>query len=220
MRDALKINVFAPLCSWGDFYPLKGYPTAVAPTKSAIVGLVGAWKGVERGDSKAVLDIQDSFSMITKIYRVGERSLVSVDYTTVLMPKKETEFQRSRRDIYADKANHRNPGVFKKEFLQNYAYEIILVDDGKIQLDDSPVFSPYFGRKSYAPCIPLHFERGDKESFVDENNIPIDNATLVEMHWEDDVVDKEVMRIDTRNDVIIDPYRRIFTTREEKVHVF
>jgi len=53
MRSFLLFRLYGPLASWGEIAVGEVRPTALQPTRSALLGLLGAALGVRRGDDEA-----------------------------------------------------------------------------------------------------------------------------------------------------------------------
>lgn len=150
----LKITLKGPLMSWGDADWSTDYrTTSLKPTKSAIIGLIGAVLGLKRGDEH--FEQLKSLDYIVKTVKPG--SLLN-DYHTVTKPEKPLDFALYG---YADPAKSY---ITHRYYLQDAEFEIYVA--GNNDWDDNlilrianafkhPVFQPYLGRKSCPPAGPI-----------------------------------------------------------------
>jgi len=228
MRSGVKITLVSPMFSWADAKLYKSKFSCVAPSLSGVSGLLCSYLGLERDDPKTI-EIMKSFSLITKTYALGNEEIkVSEDFCTVVMPKTLNANHLSRKQILLDKASHRNTGVFPKEYIENVAYDIIFVDDGKLDeilsmnIEDIkyPAFHIYGGRKAYPFSVPVSFKRGSVEELLGSVGIPEElSPILKETRWEDSLLNLPVTKVETRIDKIDSFVNRQKTKRKEFVHV-
>ena len=130
----LLLRMEAPLQSWGVSSKYDYRSTEKFPTKSGVVGLLGAAGGVQRGDVKRIAELA-SFKMMAVSCRNGGQLQ---DYHTV-------------QSIQA---------VTERCYLMDSDFVVILEGDGKL-VDDcvlalkNPVYAPYLGRKCCRPSAPI-----------------------------------------------------------------
>jgi len=228
MRSALKTVLVSPMFAWADTTVYRSRVSSVAPSRAGIGGILAAYLGLERKD-KRIPEILSSFSMITKIYKLGNSDIsIASDFSTVVMPKTLNANHRCRKDILLDTKSHRNTGVFPKEYIQNVAYEIILVDDGnidkimerKVEEQTYPEFSIFAGRKAYPFTVPVQWKRGNVSELVSSNDIPSElSGTLTEQRWENNILDCIETKKDIRLDNVNNFSDRLRTKRVESVLV-
>ena len=132
--------------SWGGHTYEDFRPSHVFPTRSGVVGLLGACLGVTREDISKRNDLNDSFKITVKVDRAP--SIKIRDYHTVL-------------DAPTVKGEKRDDAIVsQREYLCDAKFTIILdfYDNAIYGLDilkkalDKPIFTPFLGRRS----CPLH----------------------------------------------------------------
>ena len=60
--DYLVMRLYAPLSSWGTVAVGEDRPTVNYPTRSAVLGLLGAALGIKRSESQKLQDLSDQDS--------------------------------------------------------------------------------------------------------------------------------------------------------------
>jgi CRISPR-associated protein, Cas5e family len=60
MRDYLVFRLYGPLASWGEPAVGGDRPTSAYPSRSAVLGLLGAALGIKRDDEAQLLSLQQS----------------------------------------------------------------------------------------------------------------------------------------------------------------
>lgn len=144
-----KLN--APLQSWGERAKWNYRGTEMKPTKSGIVGLISCCLGIGRNDSKLV-SLSESIHMAVRTLKTG---LVMTDFHTV-MASSGKNFLLANGDI--DKKG--DPILTYRQYIQDAMFDVFLWGD-EDALDDCymamlhPVWTPYLGRKSCVPSVPL-----------------------------------------------------------------
>ena len=160
MRDYLIFRLYGPMVSWGDIAVGEYRPSFAHPTKSAVLGLLGAALGIKRDDEESLASIAYSYGFAVRVDAAGT---VLRDYHTAQVPPTrrgvlhltrkdelnaaELKTVLSSRDYYCDALSlaclwiDRPPAPFTLETL-------------KCALQ-CPRFPLYLGRKSCPPALPL-----------------------------------------------------------------
>ncbi|WKJ90935.1 type I-E CRISPR-associated protein Cas5/CasD [Methylomonas montana] len=168
MPEFLILKCQGAMQAWGGHTYEDYRPSLIFPTRSAVVGLLGACLGLERGQSEQLKLLSDSFELTVlanprQIERrhfdreIEPRKVTlhkMTDYHTVLAARRADGGQRddaivSRREYLCD-AEFTLALVFKDH--AEYGLQQVLQDIKK------PKYTPYLGRRS----CPLHrplFER-------------------------------------------------------------
>lgn len=145
MRDYLVFQLYGPLASWGDIAVGETRPSALTPTKSAILGLIAAGFGLKRPDtihfdgdeqrtSRERVECEthharlaEGYGMAVKVEALG---MPLSDYHTAEVPK-GTGYA-TRRDELQEVHEQKRAGNFKgtilsrREYRQDVFYAIAL----------------------------------------------------------------------------------------------
>lgn len=174
MTELLIFRLFGPFASWGEAAVGEVRPTATRPTRSALLGLLGAALGLERdaGDGPH-LELSAALRFAVRIDSPG---LPAVDYQTInyrkpdrkeLMPTRADEL-RVRRDLLSTTQSWRHyrcDAVFTVAAAATGAAGPSL---GTLrEALDRPVFPLSLGRKSCVPALPLGPELLAAESLAE-----------------------------------------------------
>jgi CRISPR system Cascade subunit CasD len=175
MRDYLIFQLYGPLASWGDIAVGETRPSALTPTRSAVLGLTAAALGVQRPDTvsdpgqRAELEakhaaLEGGYGLALKVEALGS---LLIDYHTAEVPKGQGFF--TRREELAAVGIQKRKGNFKGTILSRREYR----QDGwwvcalwarpvaPYTLRElcarfaAPHFVLYLGRKSCPIALPL-----------------------------------------------------------------
>src|SRR5574343_917945 len=80
MKDYLIFQLYGPLASWGEIAVGEVRPSAAYPSRSALLGLLAAALGVERGEGAALAALAEAYRFGVKLHWEGQ---VLRDYHTV-----------------------------------------------------------------------------------------------------------------------------------------
>lgn len=176
MRDYLVFQLYGPLASWGDIAVGETRPSALAPTKSAILGLLAAALGIKRPDTtdneadrlaweSAHAALADGYGLAVKVECPG---LPLSDYHTAQVPssgkgKNRMVFPSRRDELTRVSRNDLNTILSRREYRQDAFCAVALwartgAPHAMNVLRDAllaPVFPLYLGRKSCPPALPL-----------------------------------------------------------------
>ena len=178
MADYLVFRLYGPLASWGEIAVGESRHSAVYPSKSALLGILGAAVGVRRDDDTAQ-------QALFRGYRFGIM-LISAgtplrDYHTVQAPGQLRNVRyRSRRHELADKSRLGtllSAREYRCDSISVVAVEALTgAQWSLVDLKEAlrhPHFPLYLGRKSCPPALPLMPQLLSSETL----QIALENAT-------------------------------------------
>jgi CRISPR system Cascade subunit CasD len=134
--------------SWGGPTAGDDRPTWDFPSKSGVVGVVGAALGIDRTDVSRMVALHRAFAVGV---RVDQRGIRGVDFHTALaVPTAEG---KTRKD----------PVVSRRYYLYDACFAVLLVarDGATVSLEEAqdalrrPRFAPFLGRRGCPPSAPL-----------------------------------------------------------------
>lgn len=169
MTTYLVFRLYGPMASWGEIAVGESRHSAVYPSRSALLGLLGAALGVEREDDAGQQALVSGYRLAVKMLSAGSPLR---DYHTVQAPpqRRNTKY-RTRRQELAD-GEQLGTLLSAREYRCD-ALAVVVVEalDGATwsleQLQKSllrPVFALYLGRKSCPLALPLHPQLIEAES--------------------------------------------------------
>jgi CRISPR system Cascade subunit CasD len=164
MKAFLILRLDGPMQAWGthtfeDYRPVNPFPT-----RSGLLGLIGACLGIDRRDAAGQRALADSLALTVRVDREASRlelererpaahktALKASDYHTVLDARK------------VDGSTNRYPIVSQREYLFDAVFTVAVGNrpDPPIALDvvaealRRPLFTPTLGRRSCPLCRPL-----------------------------------------------------------------
>lgn len=164
--------LYAPLASWGDVAVGEFRPTFNYPSRSAILGLLGAALGIGRDDEAAHEALSDGLGVAIAVYDDG---LLLRDYHTAQVPGGGTlkrQPHRTRADELAVPRDALNTILSTRDYRQDALSVACLwekhrqprwsLDDLQERLE-RPRFVLYLGRKACPPALPLNPQIVDAE---------------------------------------------------------
>jgi CRISPR system Cascade subunit CasD len=175
MRDYLVFQLYGPLAAWGDIAVGETRPSALTPTKSAILGLLAAALGIKRPDTAEEADrlaweqahtaLADGYGLAIRVECPG---LPLSDYHTAQVPssgrgRNRTVFPTRRDELTWVARQDLNTILSRREYRQDaYCAIALWARDGAPHGLDAlrevllaPAFPLYLGRKSCPPALPL-----------------------------------------------------------------
>ncbi|HHX43051.1 MAG TPA: type I-E CRISPR-associated protein Cas5/CasD [Chloroflexi bacterium] len=163
MSNTLLLALQGPLQAWGERARWDVRDTALTPTKSGIVGLLGCALGISDDDALRDLSAQITVGVrcdrpgtrLTDLHTVTGGVLAASGKIKINANTREPEGVRSWRDYLADAAFV--VAVRGPEALIARCAEALR----------APVWPPYLGRKSCPPSRPLLEGTGDYPSVLD-----------------------------------------------------
>lgn len=186
MRDYLLFQLYGPLAAWGDIAVGEARPSALSPTKSAVLGLVAAAIGIKRPNTAreeaegrsweaAHIQLAESYGMAVKVESVG---VPLSDYHTAEVPKGAGHHSR-REEVQAVQGQKKSGTAFKGTILSRRDYRqdayctvaLWARERTPYSLETlrrhllTPRFVLYLGRKACPPALPLDPRVVSAESF-------------------------------------------------------
>ncbi|WBA16422.1 type I-E CRISPR-associated protein Cas5/CasD [Salinivibrio proteolyticus] len=160
MRDYLVFRLYGPLASWGEPAVGGDRPTSAYPSRSAVLGLLGAALGIKRDDETQLLSLQKSVCIGIKQCVPG--SLLR-DYHTAQVPShdkkrihrtRQSELKTGKKlQTVLSKRDYRCDGLWVVAVWLSPSATMSLNDLKKALL--KPVYPLSLGRKSCPPALPL-----------------------------------------------------------------
>jgi len=159
MKEYLVFRLYGPMASWGQAAVGGDRATGLHPTRSAILGLLGAALGIKRDDETGLLALQNS--VLVAVKQSTPTSLLR-DYHTTQVPSHNKKFVHLTRksELQEDKLNtilssrdYRCDGVWVVAIYLNDKASITL-----LELETAlkkPVYTLSLGRKSCPLAAPL-----------------------------------------------------------------
>jgi CRISPR system Cascade subunit CasD len=160
----LVFPLYAPVASWGDVAVGEYRPSFNYPSRSAVLGLLGAALGVNRGDDDAHTALNIGYGIAVAVYEEGR---LLRDYHTAQVPgasSLKNRPNRTRADELAVPRDELNTILSTRDYRQEAVSLICLwarTDPARWTLDvlraalDEPRFVLYLGRKACPPALPL-----------------------------------------------------------------
>lgn len=148
MTAILKLCVDAPMQSWGTRSHGITRDTATEPTKSGVLGLLGAALGVDRSDDASLAELAR--------LRMGVR----VDREGIL----ERDYQTAQNVPTTTGGGHRTV-VSERYYLADALFLVVLEGEEELlaRIADAlrrPRWRLYFGRRAFVPARPILIEPG------------------------------------------------------------
>lgn len=162
MRDYLILKLQGPMQSWGEHTFEGKRPSGNFPTRSALLGLLGACLGIRRNEAGRLQQLADS---VVFAVRKEERFRIRHDGRKTSLPIiKATDYHtvRDAREDYSGLKSHETIQTWR-EYLFDAAYTVAVWNTdvatmSLVELEQavkSPHFTPYLGRRSCPLSRPL-----------------------------------------------------------------
>lgn len=160
--DILLFRLYGPMASWGEIAVGESRHTANYPSKSAVLGLIGAALGIERHDEAMQSSLQQGYALAMEVLSTGQ---LLRDYHTAQVPDSVGKFTyRTRRDELVLGKERLGTILSSREYrsdalalvavraLTNAPFSLSQIREKLLK----PVFHLYLGRKSCPLAAPLH----------------------------------------------------------------
>lgn len=190
MNAYLVFRLYGPLASWG--VPAVGgdRPTAIQPTRSALLGLLAAGLGIKRDNEAALQALQKSVKLAVK---QKYPSALMRDYHTTQVPphRNKVSYFTRKSELAADKQHtilssrdYRCDGI--------WIVALSLTPQASVTLEElqqgllKPVYSLYLGRKSCplaAPLQPVIVEEKTIKAALDVPFPPLTRSEKEDSLW-------------------------------------
>lgn len=209
--SVVALRLAGPLQSWGSGSRFVRRATETAPTKSGVIGLVAAAKGIRRTDSLEEL-LGLSFGV-----RIDQPGQLVRDFQTARRPKRERDGSVTWKSL----------PLSYRYYLGDAAYLAVLEGDrALVEAIDAAVRSPefplYLGRRSCPPAGPVALGVHDYDLVTALAELPWQASRWHQQRRRDDSVRLEIFRDakpdetgDTIHDAPLsfDPNRRAYAWR-------
>jgi CRISPR system Cascade subunit CasD len=244
VNELLVFRLFGPLASWGEVAVGQVRPSAVRPTRSALLGLLAAALGIVRADEEGHADLSATVRFAVRIDTPGT---AMVDYHTANWRRPKREILLTRRDelrvprdqlsTVQSQRHHRCDAVT--------TVAVAVRPPGRWSLGDlraaleQPVFPLFLGRKACPPALPLGPEIVEAANLVEafrsyDQRRPLPpslgrlvarlrrRAPAVELAWDAALeipagIEAESVRLEQRRDQPLSRARWRFAVRREAV---
>lgn len=169
----LLFELAAPLASFGGVAPGTVRDTDLLPSRSAVLGLLAAAKGIARDDAQGQRDLSHDL-LVTA--RVNAKATLLRDYHTAQAPRQPALKGRprfTRRDELSVRKDDLNTVLSDRYYYADYAATIGVAsgnDEKLAQLETAlraPRFTLYLGRKSCPLAWPLDPHRLQADTLAD-----------------------------------------------------
>jgi len=236
MRRFLLFDLHGAIASWGRVTRGEHRMSWRRPSKSAVLGLVGAALGVKRRDSTEQDRLAKELGFAVRVDQAGAPLM---DYQTA--ESRDNKGPRSvptRRDTLRQ-FDEEKPQIKHKEYLCNHAAVVALWErdagGGDLELEalgqalESPTFTTYLGRKACPPTAPFRPRIVEAEdvggALLDGEDGPFPpywpDPEFVQVYWESDWTpeETEVESHEIHDDPLGGPLRT-FDGRDEQYATF
>ena len=185
MKPYLVFRLYGPMASWG--LPATGQDrhTSVCPTRSAILGLLGAALGIKRdeGDEgKKLTALQQSVDIAVK--QIVPTSLVR-DFHTAQVPHHDKKVKHHTRKSELSVAKL-NTVLSYRDYRCDalWIIAVSLTDTATVSLEGlkaallNPVYTLYLGRKSCPLALPVQPKLPEPCTLQEALDTPFDSITF------------------------------------------
>lgn len=178
--DYLVFRLYGPMASWGEIAVGEMRHSSNYPSKSAIVGLLGAALGILREEDDRHLNLVNAYQQAVKVLSAGRQLR---DYHTAQAPDSVGKFRyRTRRDELIAGRERLGTVLSSREYYTD-AQAVVALQGGEqakwtlYELKEAlrkPKFHLYLGRKSCPLAAPLNPEVVQAAGFLQA----LDNYSL------------------------------------------
>lgn len=239
MQDYLVLRLYGPMASWGELAVGEQRPSAAYPSRSALLGLLGAALGLRRDDDVGQTALAHGYYFGVKLLAAG---LPLRDYHTVQRPDLPKKFSYATRRQEMRDPYKLNTILTSREYrCDSFAtIAVVAAPNAPYSLAElaqairEPVFVPYLGRKSCPLALPLDpkldpFEslKAALDSRDAESLVPLRSSPTLWLDekaryfWDSRIAESglNVSLQQTRHDQPISRQRWQFETRQEYVYL-
>lgn len=168
MARFLILRLDGPMQSWGTHTYEDYRPSNLFPTRSALIGLLGACLGIDRSDRRSLDTLGRGIDLTVRVNhttwrpewqnkgRKAKKSPVKMtDYHTVLEARRANRPPKPRETIET-----------RREYLFDASFTVAIGERGEAVYDldtiamrlKKPVYTPFLGRRSCPIACPLFFD--------------------------------------------------------------
>ncbi len=169
--EYLVFRLYGAMASWGEIAVGEDRHTANYPSKSAIIGLLGAALGIKRDDEGKQVQLQQGYTLAVEVFSTGH---LLRDYHTTQVPSATGKFNyHTRRDEIVLGKKQLGTILSSREY-RNDALALVAIralGDAPYTLAElqkhllQPKFHLYLGRKSCPLAAPLDPQLIAKDNF-------------------------------------------------------
>lgn len=220
MPRYLILRLDGPMQAWGTHTFEDFRPSNLFPTRSGLLGLLGACLGIDRRDHAGLEQLAASVELAVRVDRAVSRPDAEnpMPKAAVKLPDFHTVLAARKVDGSANK----NPVVSRREYLFDAAFTVAIgaKPNASVSLDTiadalrRPCFTPVLGRRSCPIARPL-LER----ALIEANDAKAALATVQPagglIYAEGELISAQPMQI---RDVPMHGRHRQFGTRQVYVH--
>ncbi|HEX4495495.1 MAG TPA: type I-E CRISPR-associated protein Cas5/CasD [Thermoanaerobaculia bacterium] len=162
MRSFLLFRLYGPLASWGEIAVGEVRPTALHPTRSALLGLLAAALGLRRGDDDFLSALGATLRFAIFVERAG---VPARDYHTIqVATPRRGRMALTRADQLRERRFDLGTILSYRDYRCDALYDVAAWHEGDQvafplgRLEAAlkrPVFTLYLGRKSCPLALPL-----------------------------------------------------------------
>lgn len=175
MTEYLIFRLYGPMASWGDIAVGEVRPTFTHPSKSAVLGLVAAALGVDRGEEERHRALTASYGFAVRVECMG---VPLVDYHTVQVPpatggRRRRAFHTRRDELTTVSRAGLSTILSRRDYRMDAAATAVLWARSELPAHAlaeivaalrEPRYLLYLGRKSCPVALPLQPQVIEAES--------------------------------------------------------
>ncbi|WP_075187556.1 type I-E CRISPR-associated protein Cas5/CasD [Teredinibacter haidensis] len=159
MKEYLVFRLYGPMASWGQAAVGGDRPTGLQPTRSAVLGILGAALGIKRDQEQQLTNLQNS--VLVAVKQCVPSSLMR-DYHTTQVPShsnkvvhrtRKSELSEYKLNTILSSRDYRCDGLWIIA-LASTTLPAYTLDQLRSALLE-PVYALSLGRKSCPPALPL-----------------------------------------------------------------
>ena len=161
MAKFLVFQLYGPMAAWGQVAVGEDRPSQNHPSKSSIIGLLAAAKGICRKNDAEHLKLDTNLGVAICVRSDGN---LLRDFHTVQIPSGNQKFSNRRDQLVFDKLKL-NTLLSKRDYRSDIYYHVavwIANSESNLSLPElqsslrNPCYSLYLGRKSCPIGLPLN----------------------------------------------------------------
>lgn len=237
MKRYLLMRLHGPLAAWGDIAVGERRGIYGQPSKSAVLGMVGAALGLDRHNEQALAELHRGYGFACKVERPG--TLLTDYHTAQTAPaaKLKKRTVNTRRDELSIPRHELVTVLSSRDYLCDgvFAAALWAQEQAPHSLEEiaealrKPVFALCLGRRSCPPSLPLNPQIVESASptealrsanFGDEYFLgPLGVGGETRYHWEGDASHLPPLETVRRRDVAGSRKLWQFSEREEHLAV-
>ncbi|WP_027855723.1 type I-E CRISPR-associated protein Cas5/CasD [Marinobacterium litorale] len=187
----LVFRLYGPMAGWGEAAVGGDRPSALHPSRSAILGLVASALGIRRDDVAPLDELRLALGVGIKSYSGGE---LTRDYHTAQVPSHDRKRRFFTRRDELDAPKHKLNTVLSSRDYRSNGYWVVALwlrgDSGHdlailAEALKKPAFPLYLGRKSCPPAAPLMptLVEGTLKEALDASFPPLLDDADQDRHW-------------------------------------